>query len=246
VADNLGYGISVLLGNGDGTFGPPAFYDLDSYAQTVTAADLNGDGQTDLLVGTISGVDVLLGQGDGTFQPSTRYPSGTAYALAVADYNGDGILDFAAASGGAVKVYLGNGDGTFRDPVACDAGPQARFVAAGDFNGDGAPDLVAANLTTPGSVSVLLNAADWSTPPPALTGPTVAVPPASAGTQSRPAAPAERNVDFLTADPPGPSVFPARLMPRQIVPADAGTIVGLDAGLVDWQSPWTPEGSSQP
>jgi FG-GAP-like repeat len=99
--------VSVLLGNGDGTFQTAVAYDSGGYAaSSVAVADVNGDGKPDLIV-TITGcegssncpgptngtVNVLLGNGDGTFQTAVAYGSGgggSATSVAVADVNGDG------------------------------------------------------------------------------------------------------------------------------------------------------------
>ena len=73
--------VSVLLGNGDGTFQPQVTYAVGSMPDAIVAGDFNGDGRTDLAVvklqirhqGTVS---VLLGNGDGTFQPQVTYAVG--------------------------------------------------------------------------------------------------------------------------------------------------------------------------
>jgi hypothetical protein len=93
--------VGVLLNNGDGTFQPVVTYGtggVDSWStQSVTAADVNGDGHADLLVANCysNDVGVLLGNGDGTFQPAVFYGSGgwDAWSVAVADVNGDGWPD---------------------------------------------------------------------------------------------------------------------------------------------------------
>ena len=170
--------VSVLLGNGDGTFQTALTYGTGGqYAYSVAIADVNLDGKPDLLVtnecaasscanGTVS---VLLGNGDGTFQTAVSYASGgqDAYSVAVADVNGDGKPDLVVANEGSnnVGVLLGNGDGTFQTAVSYGTGGQYAFsVSIADVNGDGKPDLAVANgcasSCTNGAVSVLLGNGD--------------------------------------------------------------------------------------
>jgi hypothetical protein len=172
--------VSVFLGNGDGTFQSPVIYNSGGvWASSVAVGDVNGDGAPDLVVtNAYSGsVGVLLGNGNGTFQDAVSYPSGGINPrpnfVTIADVNGDGNLDLEVANScqglhhcgrpGPVSVLLGNGNGTFQSPVdykPAGAGPNS--VAVGDLNGDGRPDMVAANgcgnescLTF--SLAVLLN-----------------------------------------------------------------------------------------
>jgi hypothetical protein len=165
--------VGVLLGNGNGTFQPVVTYSSGGYYSTSLAvADVNGDGKPDLVVtndcaavsdgfcNSPSGsVGVLLGNGNGTFQTAVTYSSGAfqAQSIAVADMNGDGKPDLLVANfisstpfrngnSGVVSLLLGNGDGTFQTAVPHgDGGSDAVSIAAGDFNGDGKPDIVAAN-----------------------------------------------------------------------------------------------------
>jgi hypothetical protein len=146
--------VSVLLGNGDGTFQTARNIAVASGPSSVAIGDLNGDGKADLVVadagdfyGNNAGVSVLLGNGDGTFQTAQVFAAGIpSIAVAVADFNGDGKPDLALTNGygGGVHVLLGNGDGTFRVAQEVEPLPFSSVdqVAVGDFNGDGKPDLV--------------------------------------------------------------------------------------------------------
>src|SRR5208337_2989314 len=152
--------VSVLLGNGDGSFGPPQNYAAGSQPLQIVTGDFNGDGIPDLAVSnTPDQVSVLLGNGDGSFQPPTQYSAGfDTNGLAVTDFNGDGILDLVVANEdapGTVRVLLGNGDGTFQPQLTYPAGFGPGGVAVADFNGDGVPD-VAAVSNNRDTVSILL------------------------------------------------------------------------------------------
>jgi serine/threonine protein kinase len=155
--------VSVLLGKGDGSFGPPrtvkAGDDGPWFAGSVKVADLNGDGKPDLIVtDTAHQVSVLLGKGDGSFEPPVRYAAGnTPNSVAVGDFNGDGKPDLAVANGdGTISILLGQGHGTFREAVHYRAGKSLLSVVVADFNGDGKLDLVVAGS----NISILLGKGD--------------------------------------------------------------------------------------
>jgi hypothetical protein len=166
--------VSVMLGNGDGTFQTAVTYNSGGYDPvSVVIGDVNGDGHPDLVVANEcqynskcpsgGGVSVLLGNGDGTFQAAVGYSSGgeQASSVALGDFNGDGILDIVVANyvSSNVSVLLGNSDGTFQTAVSYGVVSYAASVAVGDFNGDGKLDIVASCEIVYG-VSVLLGNGD--------------------------------------------------------------------------------------
>ena len=154
------YGLSIFLGNGDGSFQPPINYS-PTFFGNIAVGDFNGDGKPDLALtgaGTGAGILIMRGNGDGTFQPPVTYASGyTYYSIAVGDFNADGRLDVAAAdyAGNSVSVLLGSGNGTLQAPTNFAVGAGPISVAVADFNGDGQADILTANATA-NSVSILL------------------------------------------------------------------------------------------
>src|SRR5277367_4386717 len=113
--------ISVLLGNGDGTFQPKANYPgcTVGKALQIVLADFNRDGNTDIALGcsdgTNGGLLILLGNGDGSFLNPVLYPTGDVASIAMGDFNSDGLLDFAVTDNSQQNVvfFTGNGNGTF-------------------------------------------------------------------------------------------------------------------------------------
>jgi hypothetical protein len=171
VANVFSDNVSVLLGNGDGTFQRAVNYAAGLNAFSLAVGDFQGDGTRDLAVGNADShdVSVLLGNGDGTFQTPVNYPVvGEPRSVVIGDFDGDGLPDLAmTAYFGGVRVLLGNGDGTFQSAVNYDtgSGSPTLAVAVGDFNGDRWPDLAVANLNG-NNVSILLNDGVWTGPHP--------------------------------------------------------------------------------
>ncbi|PZS00587.1 MAG: hypothetical protein DLM69_06290 [Candidatus Chloroheliales bacterium] len=145
--------ISVLLGNGDGSFAPASSYAFTRSIRAVASGDFNNDGKPDLVVGEgdTNSLAVLLGNGDGTFQPPLRYTAGQyPYSIAVADFNADGKPDLAVANYTSqdVSVLLGNGDGSFGAATSYPLGYPFQVVIAGDWNRDGKLDLAVSTASS--------------------------------------------------------------------------------------------------
>jgi hypothetical protein len=170
----LGGAISVLLGNGDGTF-TAAPYPSSDLPGAIAVGDFNGDGIPDLAVAPVldeGNSEVLLGTGDGTFTNGNGSfgignGTSTSNSIAVADFNGDGNLDLVETCASVddqpcnlLLIQFGNGDGTFMHSSGIPGIPLdfsgSQSVAVGDFNGDGKPDLAVTNSGANG-VNVFLN-----------------------------------------------------------------------------------------
>ena len=157
--------VSVLLGNGDGTFRQQVQYFIQEnfFATAIGVGDFNGDGAPDLVVAASDSlVAVLLNNGDGTFTAQQPVNSGSATQnLVVGDFNRDGFLDVAVNNfnGDSVTVLLGDGNGGFQSPKQYQVGSGPVGIAAADFNHDGILDLAVTN-NRGSSISVLLGNGD--------------------------------------------------------------------------------------
>lgn len=178
--------VGVYLGNGNGTAFTESKVSPPSLSLNVVPGDFNKDGHADFAASGSGEVSVNLGDGTGNFVPAPGSPYSVGYAASVnvfttfldaADYGGpagmgpDGILDVAVTNSSvnfgsaSISVLYGTGDGSLLNaasdgsPFDLGAGTQFKTwgLDAGDFNGDGRPDLVAAGgstASTPGKVTL--------------------------------------------------------------------------------------------
>ncbi|MGC1106226.1 MAG: FG-GAP-like repeat-containing protein [Candidatus Acidiferrales bacterium] len=152
--------VSILLGNGNGTFNSKGTLATEQGPIAAVTADFNGDGIPDLAVvnQTDNTVSIFLGNGDGTFTLKGTFATGkNPVAIVSGDFNDDGHIDLAVVNqaDNSVSILLGNGDGTFQPQAKFATGAAPSAIATADFNNDGKLDLAVTNQTA-NTVSVFL------------------------------------------------------------------------------------------
>lgn len=161
VANYNSNNVSVLLGEGDGTFGTSAFFSVgNGPVSAIVAGDFNGDSHLDLAVANwySHNVSILLGNGAGSFGFSANYAVGSyPRAIASADFNEDGHVDLVTpnSNAGSLSVLFGNGIGGFPSSSTVPVGTTPCSVSIADFNEDGHLDIAETNADSR-NVGILL------------------------------------------------------------------------------------------
>ena len=158
--------VLIYLNNGNGTFTQGASYLGGTSQPLIAIADVNLDGNADVVAANTSGVFFLSGRGDGTFpNQSIITASSDVSILQIADMNGDGIPDLVLVhtSAKTISVLPGNGDGTFGASIDTPSALAISDLTVGDFNGDGIPDIAFGSRSVY-AVAVLLGMGNGSFP----------------------------------------------------------------------------------
>jgi hypothetical protein len=156
---NFWNSVSVVYGNGDGSFLPEVEYHAGRSPRDLVMGDIDGAPGLDFAVANFDGdnISLLLNNGDGTFPQEVQWGAGDPSFIIQGDFNNDGKEDLAASRRDVptVSVQLGKGNGTQfsgRSVTIDDPGP----LAAGDFDGDGNQDLAVTKFfyEIPGRISI--------------------------------------------------------------------------------------------
>ncbi len=158
--------VSILLGNGNGTFRPQQRVVVGVAPRGIAVLDVDGDGDTDIVNTNSSSnnLSLLLNNGSGVFGAPSFFDGGggSEWALAAADMNNDGILDLVVGTQSTVVanrrvlVNLGNGAGGFVFHSSQLSDGNVWMLNTGDLSGDGSEDVALANSST-NRGTILLN-----------------------------------------------------------------------------------------
>jgi hypothetical protein len=163
--------VSILLGNGDGTYGSQQEITVGSQPRGIAVLDVDGDGDMDIVnTNRVSNnLSILINNGSGVFGAPRFFEGGGGgeWALAAADMTDDGILDLVvgARTSETVIVNRANGNRTFTPLTPQSAGGSVWMLVFGDVNGDGNEDVATANSSDNSGAILLGDGAGGLAPP---------------------------------------------------------------------------------
>ena len=156
--------VSVVLGNGDGTFGPEQVITMGSGPHGIAVLDADGDADLDVVSSNFGpgNLTLSLNNGAGVFGAASSFnsaPNGSEWTLASGDMDEDGIVDLVVGNWGPneVRILKGNGNGTYSFLSSKASAGSAWMIAVGDLNGDRHLDVAVGNSSGENGARLLGN-----------------------------------------------------------------------------------------
>lgn len=147
-------GVTVFLGNRDGTFSSPVHSDSSDVPTAMLPVDFDGDGKLDIIGSIVSYGDpnkifLLRGNGNGSFTLAAQFNTGyQPIGVTAADFDGDRLPDLTYRNSDDLMLVKNAGNGTFAQPVSIGHISYGyTSIASADLDKDGKQDIVAVQNT---------------------------------------------------------------------------------------------------